>query len=69
MSRKHQCEEEVVALQEAKMRKAVAMAERTSRIRAHAASNPDMTQADIARAFNVGRSVVALALGKRRPGS
>lgn len=66
MTTKRQSPEEVAALREESLRRKNAKAERTARIRAHAAANPDLNMADIARAFNVSHNLVRVALGRRK---
>lgn len=57
--------DERAALKEESARRKAARQERDTRIRAHAAANPDLNMRDIARAFNVQRTIVEAALGKR----
>lgn len=66
MTRMRQSPEEVAALREESMRRKAAKAERAERIKVHAAANPDLNMAEIARAFNVKRSIVEVALGRRK---
>jgi hypothetical protein len=66
MTRKRQSPEEAAALRDESTRRKGAKAERAERIRSHASANPDLNMADIARAFNVSRNVVEVALGRRK---